>query len=73
MKKILITKSQYNELMENLEEVEYHLFDGFCMNLEKIKPMLDESGKVKFYKLYIDTDSTQKEILQAFKWLLIIR
>ena len=70
MKKIMITKKQYRILSDNWNDIQYALNDGFCMSIERVKPIRNWFRFIKYYKVYVEADySTQKDVVNAFKRL----
>lgn len=69
MRKIMLTRKQGRFLIQNICEVSYHLSDGFCMNLDKVRPIRNKLFWIKYYKVYIDTYGSQKDVVDAFKRL----
>lgn len=73
MYKIMITKKKGNYLKEYYNEISYDLAEGYTMYIERIRPIKNKFGLIKYYKVYIRADySTQKDVVEVFKRLGLI-
>lgn len=69
----MITKKQYSILSIYYNDIAYWLNDGFSISIEKIRPIKNCFGFIKYYKVYVNAEySTQKDIVRAFKHLGVI-
>lgn len=73
MIKVLITKKAYKYLKAYYGQICFDLFEGFCMDLIDVKPVRNKIGWIKYYRCSIEaSESNQKEVVNAFKWLGLI-
>jgi hypothetical protein len=72
---VLITKRQYKDLCSNWKESISMLWDGYSMEITRIKTVKNCIGFIKYYKIYIKNElsqHSQKDIVLAFKRIGII-
>lgn len=61
--KILVTESQFDLMCK----YKYDLFEGLGISWDEAIPCYTETGDIKFFRLVMITDETQKQMVRMLK------